>query len=264
VTEKGKVKKEYPRDGVVEIVLSNPDQRNALSEELGEELVQIAKEVSEDPRIRVVLVRGEGKGFSAGGDLKMLLENTTLKPHEVWERMHRFYGSFLCLRRIPQPTVALIHGFAYGAGVALALACDFRIATKNSLISLNFARLGLAPGMGVTYFLTRLLGHGKALELLLTGKVIRGEEAERIGLVHRAVSEEEFSFEVDRLVEELLLVAPIAVRWIKELVYASLDLTLENLLRFEATGQALTFATEDIREGISAVKGKNSPTFQGR
>lgn len=246
------------------VYLNNADRLNAMNENLGEDLLATLKALGEEEEIRVILLSGRGQAFSAGGDLELLEENTRTPAHKVQKRMRKFYEKFLFLREIPKPIIAVIHGYAMGAGMCLALAADLRIASTKARLALNFTRLGLTPGMGATHLLTRLLGCGRALELLLTGRAVTGEEALALGLVHRAVPEEKLEEEASAWAREIAGSAPIALAYTKFLVYRSLDLPLEECLLLESYTQALSFATEDLKEGIRAIREKNRPRFRGR
>lgn len=256
---------EVERNGeLVWVYLNNPERLNAMNEALGKALVGRLRELGDDPEVRVILLSGRGKSFSTGGDLELLEENTQMPSFKVQQRMRRFYENFLALREIPKPVIAVIHGYAMGAGMCLALAADLRIASSDSRISLNFARLGLTPGMGATHLLTRLVGTGRALELLLTGRVLDGKEALSFGLVHRLVPESDLKDEAERWGREIAQAGPIALAYTKLLVYRSLDLSLEESLLIESYTQALTFATEDLKEGIRAIREKERPHFRGK
>lgn len=246
------------------VYLNHPERLNAMNETLGATLVSALKELGEDQEVHVILLSGRGKAFSAGGDLELLEENTRIPPHLVQQRMRRFYGSFLFLRELPKPVLAVLNGYAMGAGMCLALAADLRIASESAQLSLNFTRLGLTPGMGATHLLTRLVGYGRALELLFSGRVIPAREALALGLVQRVVPDDELKEAAEAWAEELLRAGPIALAYTKLLVYRSLDLPLEEILLLESYTQALAFGTEDLKEGIRALRRKESPRFRGK
>jgi enoyl-CoA hydratase len=162
------------------------------------------------------------------------------------------------------PTLAAINGHAIGAGLCIALACDLRIAAADAKLGMTFTKLGIHPGMGATYFLPRLIGTARACELLFTGRVIDAVEAERLGIVNRAVPRDQFAASVTALANEIASAAPLAVRMVKQSVYRGVQHSLEDMLDFEARQQSTTFATADAREGLSAIMEKRAPRFTGQ
>src|SRR5262245_45827780 len=167
---------------ITRVTLNRPQQANALDVEMGSELEAAVARISREPDVRVVVLGGAGKHFSAGGDFAFIEENTTLPRERVWERMLRFYEMYLCVLQLPVPTVARIHGSAIGAGLCLALACDVRIGERSARLGANFLRVGLHPGMGATLLLPHVVGAARAARLLHTAETVDGELAHTLGL----------------------------------------------------------------------------------
>ncbi len=256
----------YERDaqGIVTIRFARPDQRNAMTAEMGAELIAAGQKAASDPEARVVVLTGEGKAFSAGGDMKMIHENTRKSIAENEKSMRDFYGRFLKIRDIPVPTIAQINGAAVGAGLCVALACDIRLASTEAKLAANFTALGLHPGMGGTWLLPRSVGLPQAAELLFSSRWVDGKEAERIGLVNRACAPEELDQKTRELAAQIAGCAPLAVRLTKESLSRSSTSDLFEQLDFEARQQARTFASEDAREGLAAAGEKRPPKFRGK
>jgi enoyl-CoA hydratase/carnithine racemase len=165
---------------------------------------------------------------------------------------------------IEVPTVAAMQGHAIGGGLGLAVVCDLRVANREAKYGANFVRLGLHPGMATTYILPRLLGVPRAVELLLTGRLINGAEAAEYGLAHHAVDGESVLQRSRELAEEIASAAPLAVRWTKRSIYRGLGWDVQEAAHYEAHVQSRTFETEDFSEGIGALLEKRKPSFKGR
>jgi enoyl-CoA hydratase len=178
--------------------------------------------------------------------------------------MRRFYGLYLSVRDLPCPSIAALNGAAIGAGLCIALACDTRIAARGAKLGLNFTRLGIHPGMGATWNLPRIVGPAHAADLLFTGRILDGVEAERIGLVNRAVDGEAVLPEAMEMARAMALSAPVAVRGTKRALAQSLDSDLAGQLDFEAHQQSLCYETADLGEGLAAVQARRPPRFRGR
>jgi enoyl-CoA hydratase len=250
---------------VATLSLNQPDKRNAMSVEMGEEFLRAVTTLRARPDLRVLVITGSGRAFCAGGSLDMMrIKTAGPSRDENKDAMRYFYERFLALRDVPFPTLASINGYAIGAGLCLALACDLRIASEDAMMGMNFARLGLHPGMGATFMLPRLVGSARACELFFTGDLVSGAEAERIGMVNRAVPPDRLAEETRRLAERIASSAPVAVRGVKRAVYQGLAKPLEDVLDYESSRQAECFETEDFLEGISAALQKREPRFQGK
>jgi enoyl-CoA hydratase/carnithine racemase len=219
---------ELSRDGhVATLRLNRPETRNAMTIAMGEEVQHAAAAVRDEGDVRVLIVTGAGKAFSAGGDLAMLAH-------------------------------------AIGAGLCFALACDMRIAASHAKLGMTFTKLGLHPGMGGTYLLPRLVGTARACELVFSGRVIDALEAERVGIVNRVVPQEALLLTAQTLAREIAAAGPVAVRLSKRALSRGVDHSLADALDLESLQQAATFQTEDAKEGIRAVMEKRAPQFTGR
>jgi enoyl-CoA hydratase len=249
---------------VCRIVLARPEKQNAMSAEMGQEMLSAVERVNASSEVRVVIVEGEGRAFCAGGDFDVIDANTRKSPEENRLGMLAFYRSFLSIIRVRVPTVAKIHGAAVGAGLCLAMACDIRLAASEAKLGANFVRVGLHPGMGCTLLLPRLVGDAKAAELIYTGRLITGEEAARIGLVNSAVPAAQLDAEAAALLAQLASVAPIALMQAKATLLASLLRKLDETLDREANAQAIDFTTADLREAVAAFREGRKPAFSGR
>jgi len=239
---------------------------------MGHAIAEALDGLAADPAVRAVVLTGAGRAFSAGGDLDMIermaREGAADPGGATRERnrefMRRFYGLYLSVRKLPQPSVAALNGHAIGAGCCIALACDLRIAAREAKLGLNFTRLGIHPGMGATWTLPRLVGPAHAAELLLTGRLLDGAEAERIGLVNRAVDGERLRDEALAVARAMADAAPLAVRGTKRALAHSPDASLDEQLDFEAREQALCYESADLQEGLAAARERRAPRFEGR
>jgi len=253
------------RDGrVASLILARPDARNAMTAQMGQEIAAAVSELNEDEELRVLLVRGEGKAFAAGGDFSFIEARSKDHPEHNRRIMKSYYQRFLSIRELRMPTIAVLHGAAVGAGLCLALACDIRLAAPGIKLGLNFVRLGLHPGMGATYLLPRLVGAAHAAQLLLTGLPIDAEEGMRIGLINRVYPPEQLLPAAREIAEQIADAAPLAVARAKTSIYRGIERSLESAIEAEAYAQALDFATDDVAEGIRAFYDKRAPVFRGR
>jgi len=259
------------RDGdVVTLRFNDPDRLNAMTAAMGYQFRVRIDRLSADESVRAVVLTGEGRAFSAGGDLDMLqaqAETGAARPGLAWrgirDEMATFYRLFLSLRDLPCPTIAAINGHAIGAGFCVALACDFRFVANEARLGLNFTRLGVHPGMGATWTLPRLVGPGLAAELLYTSRLVGGEEAAGIGLANRALPRAEVLGAASTAAAEIAGNAPLAVRSVKQALARSERVSLEDQLQFEASEQARHFESADAAEGIAAIREKRTPSFRG-
>jgi enoyl-CoA hydratase/carnithine racemase len=248
------------QDSIVTLTLNHPENLNAMTAEMGNEVMDLVRTLKEDQRARVLILTGAGRAFSAGGSKSTLgsraAGTSTGTPKD-------FYKRFLSLRQLEIPTIAAINGPAVGAGFCIALACDLRIAAANAKMGLNFVRLGIHPGMAATFTTPRIVGMAKACEVIFTGRLYTGEEASALGLVNRVVSVEKLMDETLTLAREIASNAPIAVRLAKRALYRGEADLLEAALDVESEHQAYTFTTEDSKEGITAMIEKRAPKFRG-
>jgi enoyl-CoA hydratase/carnithine racemase len=259
------------REGdVVTLTLNDPARRNAMSEAMGRAFAARCERLEGDVQVRALILAGNGRAFSAGGDFDMLealTERAHAAPGErdvVRDFMRAYYGMFLCVRRLPFPTIAALHGHAIGAGLGVALGCDIRLVAREARLGLNFVRVGLHPGMGSTWTLPRLVGPSLAAELLYTGRLVDGEEAARIGLASRALPAAEIPGAARALAAEIAAGAPLAVRGALRSLRESEANDLDAQLDLEAAEQALCYASADMREGLTAARAGGTPSFRGR
>ncbi|MHB8513289.1 MAG: enoyl-CoA hydratase/isomerase family protein [Actinomycetota bacterium] len=254
---------ERSESGVVTLTLNRPNVRNAMTQELTEAFSSEIELLRHDGDVRAVIVTGAGPAFCAGGDLSFIRPGPGASVIDIRGKMRTFYGRFLSIRSVEVPTIAAIHGAVVGAGLCLAMACDLRVAARGSKISAGFTRIGLHPGMAGTYLLARLVGASRAADLMFTSRVIDGEEALTLGLVNRVVSEDRLLAEATELAESIAANAPIANSLVKRALQLAENADLETMLEYEALAQPITMATQDLVEGLDAVRQKRSPKFRG-
>ncbi len=260
------------RDGdVVTLTFNQPDRLNAMTQAMGEAFADTIGGLRPDGSIRAVILTGAGRAFSAGGDLGMITDKAVegraapgIARRPIRDSMRSFYKLFLSVRDLPCPTIAAVNGHAIGAGFCVALACDMRIVAERAKVGLNFTKLGLHPGMAATWTLPRLVGPAVAAELLYSSRLVDGQEALRLGLANRCLPTEEVVAAARELAAEIAVCAPKAVQGVKRALDRTHLATLEDQLSFEASEQADCFESEDVHEGISAVREKRDPKFQGR
>lgn len=253
------------RGTVFEIVLNRPEKRNALNWDMLRRLPEAVAKARRAAGVRVIVVRGAGKGFSAGIDLNAFFELPALYgPH--WRTHMRqvtedFQAMLSVLAQIEMPTVAVLHGFALGLGLELALACDLRLATEDTVLGLPETRLGLIPDVGGSTRLAQLVGLARAKELIFSGRQINAGLAGQWGLVNRVVPAEQLDAEVDDLVHEIEQAAPLAVGMAKRVLNGMLDTS--RGLALEGWAQSQLIASEDFGEGVQAVVQKRPAQFRG-
>jgi enoyl-CoA hydratase len=251
------------RSGAALIVTINrPSKLNALNAQTRAELGQVLDAAAADDGVRALVLTGAGeKAFVAGADIEELSKQT---PVTGREHARRGQALFDRLERFGKPVVAAVNGFALGGGCELAMACTLRLAADTAKFGQPEINLGLIPGYAGSQRLPRLVGRGRALELLLTGNPINADEAFRIGLVNRVVPAAQLLTEAKSLAELLASKAPVASRYILDAVAGGLDMSFSDAQTYEATLFGLVATTEDMREGTRAFLEKRKPTFTGR
>jgi enoyl-CoA hydratase/carnithine racemase len=254
---------ERPRDGVALLTLDNPDQRNAMSDEMTSSWVAAIDELAADRSVRAVVVTGEGSAFCSGGNTSWIASESDASVDHLRTRMIAFYRAWLSIRRLEVPTIAAVNGAAIGAGLCLALACDIRYAAAGAKLGAPFVKLGMHPGMAATYLLPNVVGEAHARELLLTGRVVDADEALRLGLVSRVVERASFLEDALDTAEGIAATAPIASKLTKLALRDGGHADVEACLQWEAMAQPITLATADLQEGIRAAQEKRAPTFTG-
>jgi 2-(1,2-epoxy-1,2-dihydrophenyl)acetyl-CoA isomerase len=251
--------------GVATIFLNRPDRLNAFDSGLHRDLHDALDSSAGDDEVRCVVLRGEGRGFSAGADLRSEdLSREDGEPPDLGAYLRRtFSPSVTKISEMDKPVLASLHGPVYGAGLGLALACDLRLAAQSASFSVAFIKIGLMPDAGVSFFLPRVVGLGRAMEMSMLGDAVDADEARRIGLVNRVVSDEELESETAELAGRLAAMPTRALGWIKRSLYASFEGDLASVLEAEAEGQAACGYTEDHAEGLAAFFEKRAPDFAG-
>jgi enoyl-CoA hydratase len=254
-----KLEKEPP---LAYITINRPEVMNALSNALTEELGQAFDEVEKDEEIRVLIITGAGeKAFMAGADIKEVQERDFVLGRKQTRRRQEVLNK---LAEMPIPVIAAINGFALGAGLEMAIACTLRIASTNAKMGSPEVNLGIIPGDGATQRLPRLVGFGRAMELVLTGGMIDAEEAYRIGLVNKVVPLENLMDEVKKLANLLASKPPLALQYAKEAVNRSMEVGLYEGMAHESYLHALACASEDKKEGVAAFLEKRKAQFKGK
>ncbi|MBI3303240.1 MAG: enoyl-CoA hydratase/isomerase family protein [Deltaproteobacteria bacterium] len=252
------------RDSVVRITLNRPDAANALNVDLARDLMHAALQCDEDPMIRAVIVTGAGRMFCAGGDLKSFAaqgENLAYHLKEVTTYLHAAMSRFT---RMDAPVIAAVNGTAAGAGMSLACACDFVLAAESARFTMAYTRAGLTPDGSSTYFLPRIVGLKRALELTLTNRMLSAQEAQEWGIVTRVVPDANLLAEADTLAAQLAAGAPGALGAAKRLLHSGWTETLETQMELETRAIAARAHTADGREGIAAFLEKRAPQFKGK
>jgi enoyl-CoA hydratase len=250
------------RDGILVVTIDRPKVLNALNAETVEEIGRVFAAAREDAAVKAVIVTGGGeKAFVAGADINELAQKDPISGKETSERGQEILGR---IEKFPKVVIAAINGFALGGGCELALACHIRIASEKAQIGLPEVTLGIIPGYGGTQRMARLLGKGKALELILTGDRVSAADAERIGLVNRVVPPEQLMSAAEEMARKIASRGPVAVRSAIEAVNAGLEMAFDDGQFLEATLFGLLCATDDTKEGLRAFIEKRAAEFKGR
>jgi enoyl-CoA hydratase/carnithine racemase len=251
-------------DGVVVLTLDLPDRRNAMTAELTDAWTRATATLRGDRSVRAVVVTGAGTAFCSGGDLSWIGESPDLTVDTIRDRMLPFYRSWLGIRDLEVPTIAAINGPAVGAGLCLALACDLRYAADGATLSAPFTALGMHAGMAATYLLPEAVGLPVARELLFTGRRVQPAEALRLGLINGVFAGGELIDGVLAVAGQIAANGPVAMRLTVAGLRNGGHPSLDAALQYEALAQPVTFATDDLTEGIAASKERRAPTFTGR
>jgi 2-(1,2-epoxy-1,2-dihydrophenyl)acetyl-CoA isomerase len=254
-------------DEIATLTLDRPDAFNAMSPELIGELGVAMAWLADQGEFRALIVTGAGKAFCAGGDVNWFRKGIEDPDHDISADVRRgaeaLHGAIIDLRRIEQPVIAAVNGPAAGAGFSLALACDFRIAAEGAFLAPAYGRIGASPDGGMTYFLPRVVGPSKALELLLDDPNLKAEAALEMGLVSEVVPAEELTARTRERAAKLAEMAPHYVKMAKRLVGTSIEHTLPEHLQLERHGIADGLGTEDARLGVTAFFNGEKPKFTG-
>jgi len=252
-------------DGIATLTLNRPDRLNALSTSILDGLLEALPRLAADPAVAVVVLTGAGRGFCAGGDVKSMAEGTS--PLNVEDAVQRLRGRMevsRLLHEIQKPTIAMVNGAAAGAGLAMALACDLRVASESARFITAFVKVGFSGDFGGSYFLSKLVGTGKARELYYTGESLDAGQALALGVVSAVVPDAELQSATMALARRLAGGPGIALGLMKENFNAAECGTLSELLDLEALNQVKTSRTEDHREAARAFVEKRPAVFKGR
>ncbi len=245
------------------ITLSRPDNRNSMTPELLDAFAR-AVDQARTAELRCLVITGTGPCFSAGADFKSGVQRDDGPARTAHERSFAMYQPFLSVTDLAVPVIGALNGHTVGGGFGLALCCDIRIGARAARYGANFTRLGLTSGMGISYVLPRLVGVSRAAEMLFTGRLVEGDEAERIGLLSSAVPADEVLPRALELAAAIATSAPAAVRETKRSLYRGLGWNVRDAAYAESFAQAESLQSNDASEGIAALLEKRTPTFTGR
>lgn len=255
------------KENIGTITLNRPEKLNALNDKMAEELVDVFGVADKDDDIRVVVITGAGRAFSAGADIQeFFLTKIEERKKGITRDVTDDFIELIpvALAKVRKPVIASINGPAVGFGCTITLGCDVRIASENARFSLAFARVCLSPEMGSSYFLPRLVGIGKACELVFTARVIEAREAKEMGLVNQVVPADELTRATYEMASSIAKLAPLAIRVSKRVLYRGMDNDLTTQVQYEAFAIDYLRGTEDHEEGARAFLEKREPIFKGR
>jgi 2-(1,2-epoxy-1,2-dihydrophenyl)acetyl-CoA isomerase len=253
-------------EGVVTVSLNRPDVLNAVNEKMGEELLDALRAADQDEEVRCVILTGRGRAFCAGEDIQALRSDYERGQNpRLGERLlHKYNPIIRQIRQMEKPVIAAVNGVAAGAGAGIAYACDIRIASEPAKFLQAFIRVGLVPDSGTSFFLPRLVGFAKALELSLTGEELSARDAERFGLVCKVVPQEDLAKTSRELALRFARGPTLGIGLTKRALNKSISTDLEGVLQYESHLQELAGATSDHVEAVKAFFERRKPIFKGR
>jgi len=257
-----KTLKSVKKNNVCYITLNRPDRLNSFDMKLGKELYSVLKKTTIDKEIKAVVIKGSGKGFCGGGDVKEM-HNAVDKKQFLRDLTLSIHKCVKELRTMEKPVIALVNGPAFGAGLSLALACDIIIAEKNAKFGTAFIGIGLAPGCG-TQFFTKVVGYQKACEYILTSKIFTAEKAFELGIVNKVVDKKDLESTLEYFLEKFRKLPPIAVGKAKMLINKSMENDMISHLELESKTASESAGTEDFKEGVSAFLEKRKSNYKGK
>jgi enoyl-CoA hydratase len=250
------------RDGIGFVTINRPEKLNALNDATVRELHEVFNAIAKDDEVKVAILTGAGeKAFVAGADIGELAVQT---PVQGKERSQAGQKALDLIENLGKPVIAAINGFALGGGCELTMACTLRLASDNARLGQPEVKLGIIPGYGGTQRLPRLIGKGRAMEMIITGEMISAQEAHRIGLVNQVTTKEELLPTAEKIARQIMANGPVAIRLCLEAVNRGLEAPLDEALLLEATLFGLSCTTDDMREGTSAFLEKRKANFQGK
>ena len=256
----------YEKDkekGIVKLTINRPEVRNALNAATRQELRNAIGEIEKDGNVRVVIITGAGeKAFISGADITAFKDATPIMMEESASTLGQ--QLFSDIENLSVPVIAMINGFCLGGGLELAMCCDIRIASENARFGQPEINVGILPGGGGTQRLPRLIGWGRAKELIYTGRIIEATEAEKLGVVDKVVPPERLEEEVKQLAETIAGKSPLIIKLVKKAINKGMYTDLAAGLAYEKANFALCFATEDRIEGVTAFLEKRKPQFKGK
>ncbi len=249
-------------DGIATITFNRPDRLNAMDATMRSEFRSLQNELLSNEQIKVVVFTGAGRAFSAGGDIDFL-DQEWATP-EFRRETQQFTGFFDALETLEKPVIAAINGPCTGAGLQITLSCDIRLASEEARFGFRENLIGLIPGAGGCSRLVKLIGYGKAKELIFTGEMISAKEAKAIGLINRVVPHQSLLEETEKLAKHLLTRAPLALGLVKRILWNCVNVDMATGRTLETLAQSILIKTEDHKEGVSAFREKREPKFVGK
>ncbi len=256
------IKFEIDVGGIATVTLNRPEKLNAMNAEMRSEFKALSDELTSNDQIKVIVFTGAGRAFSAGGDIDFL-DNNWQTP-QFRRETQGFTNFFDTLETLEKPVIAAINGPCTGAGLQITLSCDIRFASEDAKFGFKENLIGLIPGAGGCSRLVKLIGYGKAKELIFTGEMISASEAEKIGLINKVISHDKLLDEAQKLAEHLLTRAPVALGLVKRILWNCVNVDMATGRTLESLAQSILIKTEDHKEGISAFREKRKPQFQGK
>ena len=251
-------------EGIRTIILNRPEKLNALFGTMRQELLEALDAAAADDEVNAVVITGEGRGFCAGGDVEFMSNLQKEKDIDGFRALLDAGAAVVRrIRSLPKPIIAAVNGVAAGAGCNLAIACDYRVASEQARFAQSFVKIGVHPDWGGTWFLPRLIGPSRAMEMMMTGRLVDADEAHQIGLVDRLVSAARLKDSVNELARTIANGPPLPIADIKRAIQSAERLSLDEQLELETENQIRAFLSADAAEGMKAFFEKRSPVFRG-
>ncbi len=249
-------------DGILLVTFNRPEKLNAMNDQMRSEFIRLAFELKNNPKIKVIIFTGAGRAFSAGGDIDFLDQDWLTQDFR--RDTQEFTSFFDDLEVLEKPVIAAINGPCTGAGLQITLSCDIRIASTQAKLGFRENLIGLIPGAGGCSRLVKLIGYGKAKELIFTGDMYSAEDAKDFGLVNRVVEHEQLLAEAMKMAKHLLTRAPIALGLVKRILWNCVNVDMTTGRTLESLAQSILIKTDDHKEGIQAFREKRRPKFHGK